>query len=145
VTRLPSDRKPLGDRSVEELLHMAEEISAMAAAAVTPSAKRSLERLATRFRVFAASRANAHQPSGQAVRPGEPPLSGAIRASQCIQHVGWTDRAGKAGRVAAAGAARVYLDSDTSQQQAGPLDSCAPGLLSPGEDGRDAAVLSAGE
>ena len=73
MTRLPSDRKPLGDRSVEELLHMAEEISAMAAAAVT-----SLERLATRFRVFAASRANAHQPSGQAVRPGEPAPSAGL-------------------------------------------------------------------
>ena len=78
MTRLPSDRKPLGDRNVEELLHMAEEISAMAAAAVTPSAKRSLERLATRFRVFAASRANAHQPSGQAVRPGEPAPSAGL-------------------------------------------------------------------
>jgi hypothetical protein len=71
VTDLRFDGKPLGEESVEQLLHMADEIGALAATAITKDAKQALERLAARFRVFAASRATVRAPSGPAVKPGE--------------------------------------------------------------------------
>lgn len=72
MTGMPFDRKPLGETSVEELLHMADEVGAMAAVAVTQDAKQALERLATRIRVFAASRATASLPNGPTAMPGAP-------------------------------------------------------------------------
>jgi hypothetical protein len=70
VTGLPFDRNPLGEGSVEELLQMAGEFDTMAARASTQSAKQALEKLAARFRIFAAGRA-AHR-RNEPVKPGAP-------------------------------------------------------------------------
>jgi hypothetical protein len=50
VTGSLFDRNPLGQRSVEEILRMADEFDGMAATAVTPDGKQALARLATRLR-----------------------------------------------------------------------------------------------
>jgi len=57
-------RKPLRERPVEELL--AVEFDVMAATAVTQDSKQALERLATRFRTFAAMRATPCQATARA-------------------------------------------------------------------------------
>ena len=59
-------RKPLRERPVEELLQMAVEFDVMAATAVTQDSKQALERLATRFRTFAAMRATPCQATARA-------------------------------------------------------------------------------
>jgi|tagenome__1003787_1003787.scaffolds.fasta_scaffold20364224_2 hypothetical protein len=70
VTGWTSERRSLGERTVEEILPTAEELDGMAATAVTPGGKQALTRLATRFRIFAARRATAREPNGPAIRPG---------------------------------------------------------------------------
>ena len=77
MTGTPFDKRPIGERTVDELLRMATEFEIMAASAVTRGGKQALERLAARLRTFAAMRATAPQTKGQVVRPGEPaPVAG---------------------------------------------------------------------
>ena len=68
----------LDEKTVEELLRMADEFSTMADIAVTPSGKQALERLATRFRIFAARSATARQRNAELVRPGAPAPSAGL-------------------------------------------------------------------
>jgi hypothetical protein len=72
VTSVLFDGKPLGEPSVEKLLHMADEIDAMAAVAMTQGAKQALERLAARFRIFAANHATASLSEGPVAMAGAP-------------------------------------------------------------------------
>jgi hypothetical protein len=71
VTDLSLERKSLGVNTIEELLQISDEFDAMAARAATRDAEQALRRLATRFRIFAASRAASH-PSRTLAAPGEP-------------------------------------------------------------------------
>ena len=76
MTSVLFDGKPLGEPSVEKLLHMADEIDAMAAVAITQGAKQALERLATRFRVFAANHATASSEGPVAMAGAPAPSTG---------------------------------------------------------------------
>lgn len=62
--------KSLGERRVEDLLGVADELDTIATTAVTQGGKQTLEKLATRLRVFATSRATASQPNGHVVKGG---------------------------------------------------------------------------
>ena len=70
MANLTSERKSLTENTVEELLQMADEFDAMAARASTQDAKHALERLAARFRIYAAERAR-RQRNGP-LAPGAP-------------------------------------------------------------------------
>jgi hypothetical protein len=70
VTDLIAGKRTLASNTVEELLQMADEFDAMAARAATPDARQALERVATRFRIFAAARP-AHGPD-RPLTPGAP-------------------------------------------------------------------------
>ena len=71
MANLTFERRSLAENTVEELLQMADEFDAMATRASTQDARRALERLGARFRIFAAGRA-ALQRGETPVRPGEP-------------------------------------------------------------------------
>jgi hypothetical protein len=65
------------ENSVEELLHLADEFDDMAATACTEAARQELQRLASRFRVFAAGRAIAGRSDiAPAIPGGRTPCSG---------------------------------------------------------------------
>jgi hypothetical protein len=71
VKDLSLERKSFLENTIEELLQMSDEFDAMAARAATRDAEQALRRLATRFRIFAASRAASH-PSRTLAAPGKP-------------------------------------------------------------------------
>lgn len=78
---LTRERKSLVENTVEELLGIADEFDTLAASAATPDAKEALDKLATRFRIFAAGRASRRtvsRRSDEPVTPGSPAPSAGI-------------------------------------------------------------------
>jgi hypothetical protein len=61
--------KELNENSVAELLRLADEFDGFATRGSTAEAKRALEQLATRFRIFAARRAAMDRSDQRSLRP----------------------------------------------------------------------------
>ena len=87
------ERKSLRENTIEELLQMSDELDAMATRAATRDAEQALRRLATRFRIFAASRAASH-PSRTLAAPGKPAPRAGIYELRNVFGTQSTDKVG---------------------------------------------------